>query len=85
MASESNQPAFHAILTRTLKREGFTGDHIWVGRREGRLDLIGETGGEIRIPLVAQYSRARSVISPDGTVLRTRWLVSSLISGLSSG
>ncbi|HWA42003.1 MAG TPA: hypothetical protein VHA10_02260 [Hypericibacter adhaerens] len=42
-------PAFHAAMTRALKREGFAGGHVWVGCREGRLDLIGESGGQIRI------------------------------------
>ena len=49
MAASEAGPAFHAIATRALKREGFAGDHIWVGCREGRLDLIGEKGGQIRL------------------------------------
>lgn len=49
MAASETGPAFHAIATRALKREGFAGDHIWVGCREGRLDLIGEKGGQIRL------------------------------------
>jgi hypothetical protein len=49
MAASEAGPAFHAIATRALRREGFAGDHVWVGCREGRLDLIGEKGGEIRL------------------------------------
>jgi hypothetical protein len=49
MAASDAGPAFHAIATRALKREGFAGDHIWVGCREGRLDLIGEKDGQIRL------------------------------------
>ncbi|MGH6941271.1 hypothetical protein [Hypericibacter sp.] len=49
MAASETGPAFHAITTRALKREGFVGDYIWVDCREGRLELIGEKAGQIRL------------------------------------
>lgn len=42
---------FHTARTRQLRRAGFEGDYVWVGMREGALELIGENSGFLRVPV----------------------------------
>ncbi|HET9641123.1 MAG TPA: hypothetical protein VFP12_18180 [Allosphingosinicella sp.] len=42
---------FHAARTRQLRRAGFEGDYVWVGIRDGALELIGEDSGFLRVPV----------------------------------
>jgi hypothetical protein len=51
MASEDPDIiGFHAVRTRQLRRAGFEGRYVWVGMRDGALELIGEVAGFLRIP-----------------------------------